>query len=101
VNRKVIVVSGHELHLKDKIITVGSDKWFDWLENNDVFHYIPTQLSGYFYTRQEITAKKRKNGYWYGLRTFNNKQTVKYIGKTECLDYDKLQLTVDSLSVGF
>lgn len=97
-NKKVPNARNDQLFLPDRVITIGSSEWFEWLEKNGVFHYVPPQLPGYYYTRQEITVKKRANGYWYGLRTFNNKQTCKYIGKTEALDYEKLQAIVDLFS---
>lgn len=97
-NKKAALAKYDKLILPDQEISIGTTTWFKWLENNDAFHYIPPQVQGYYFIRHDITVKKRNNGYWYGLRTFNNKQTVKYIGKSEILDYVKLQLIVDSLS---
>lgn len=97
-NNKTPVAKYDKLLLPDREITIGTTSWFKWLEENNVFHYTPPQIEGYYFIRNDITVKKRSNGYWYGLRTFNSKQVVKYIGKSVVLDYVKLQLIVDSLS---
>lgn len=97
-NKNTPLAKYDKLLLPDQEISIGSTSWFRWLEENDVFHYCPPQVQGYYFIRHDITVKKRPNGYWYGLRTFNAKQTVKYIGKSVVLDYVKLQFIVDSLS---
>lgn len=97
-NKNAPLAKNDKLILPDQEISIGSTSWIKWLKANDVFHYTPPQIQGYTFVRHDITVKKRSNGYWYGLRTFNNKQNVKYIGKSEILDYVKLQLIVDSLS---
>lgn len=97
-NKNTAIAKYDKLLLPDQEISIGTTSWFKWLKENNVFHYIPAQVQGYYFIRQDITVKKRSNRYWYGLRTFNNKQTVKYIGKSEVLDYVKLQSIVDSLS---
>ncbi|NJN13117.1 MAG: hypothetical protein HC815_36430 [Richelia sp. RM1_1_1] len=70
-----------------------------WLEAIDGFNYQPPQFTGYTYVRHNITVKKRSNGKFYAIRTVNCCQRVKYLGKPCDLDYERLQLAVDELSL--
>ncbi len=76
-------------------VMVGSDAWFIWLGQITSFRYEPRQQG-----RQllyEITVRLRGN-YWYGYRKVNNRLRQFYLGKSENLDWERLQLAVDFLS---
>ncbi|HYX18376.1 MAG TPA: hypothetical protein VE944_29225 [Nostoc sp.] len=79
-------------------ISLGSEAWFKWLGENKSFRYCPNS-EGYYYLRADVTVRNRTKDYWYAYRKVNGVQRTFYLGKTAELDYEKLQLAVDELSL--
>lgn len=96
---KLFKVVDNFVDLGDRSFFVGSPEFVQWLEAIDGFNYQPPQFTGYTYVRHNITVKKRSNGKFYAIRTVNCCQRVKYLGKPCDLDYERLQLAVDELSL--
>lgn len=79
-------------------INLGSEEWFRWLGRVKSFRYCPNS-DGYYYLRADITVRNRTRNYWYAYRKVNGTQRTFYLGKTSELDYERLQLAVDELSL--
>ena len=83
---------------------IGSASWQEFLNEVPSFRYEPKQLEGYDTLRYGFTctARSRKDSdskYWYGVRKVNGKLRQEYISESEDLDYEKLQIAVDNLSL--
>jgi hypothetical protein len=85
-------------NLAPSSIRVGSEQWFTWLATIKSFRYQPSE-EGYTYLRWDITVRNRTKDYWYAYRKVNGMQRTYYLGKTQDLDYEKLQQAVDELSL--
>jgi len=86
-------------------IKIGSDAWFIWLNKLGAsFRYEPKQLSGTSITRKSFTvvSRVRKGSgslFWVAVKKVNNKLRQEYLGLTDELDYEKLQIACDNLSL--
>lgn len=76
-------------------VMIGSDAWLNWLNQITSFKYEPRQQGRTLL--YEMTVRKRGN-YWYAYRKVNNRLRQFYLGKSENLDWERLQLAVDFLS---
>ncbi len=85
-------------NLAPSSIRIGSEQWFTWLAKTKSFRYQPSS-EGYTYLRCDITVRNRTKDYWYAYRKVNGVQRTYYLGKTEDIDYEKLQQAVDELSL--
>ena len=74
VQNDYLLVEGDSIH-------IGSSQWFDWLNQNNSFHYQYKRLS--FSARKE---KRRNDYYWYAYKRVDGKLLKLYMGKGEDLD---------------
>ena len=83
---------------------IGSASWQEFLNEVSSFRYEPKQIGGYSTLRYGFTctARSRKGSeakYWYGVKKVNGKLRQEYISESEDLDYEKLQIACDNLSL--
>lgn len=79
----------------DSGISVGSNEWFQWLEQISSFRYKATK----FTHLGDLTVRKRNGSYWYAFRMVKNNLRTYYVGKTSDVSYERLQLAVDELNL--
>ena len=81
-------------------IRIGSDAWFDWLSKlNSSFRYEPIQYGKHPFTVVSRVRKGSGTVFWVGVRKVDGKVRQEYLGLTEELDYERLQLACDALSL--
>lgn len=74
---------------EDFPIIVGSEHWFNWLEQNQKFYY---QLKANFARPKDFgfscrkESLKRGQGYWYVYKKIGNKIHKPYLGKSSSLN---------------
>lgn len=85
VKNNLLLLDSEDL-LEKTAIRVGSQTWFNWLENHTGFIY--TGEIGHFTARSEI---RRKIGYWYAYRRRDKKLSKVYLGKSENLTAKRLE----------
>jgi len=61
-----------ELNKSNDLIKIGSNAWFEWLEQEETRSFSFEGFNGRFTARKE--SKKRGNKYWYAYRWINGKQ---------------------------
>lgn len=93
-------------HIQDyPEVKIGSDAWFVWLNKlGTSFRYEPKQINGSFNERKAFTVVSRiRKGsntlFWVAVRKVDKKVRQEYLGLTDELDYEKLQLACDNLSL--
>ena len=86
-------------------IRIGSDAWFEWLGKlgGSSFRYEPAQNHNRI-SRQAFTvvSRVRKGSgtlFWVAVRKADGKVRQEYLGLTEELDYERLQIACDALTL--
>ena len=94
-SRKPKVKNDHLLLDKNKNeqIRVGSQRWYNWLEENRGFVFEGN--SGHLTARREM---RRGMLYWYGYRRRGGKLSKMYLGKSEDLTHERLEQVSASLA---
>jgi LuxR family maltose regulon positive regulatory protein len=88
------IVKNNLLKLDNTTVQVGSEEWYDWLDENIKFKYKGRE--GHFLARCE---KRRNNGaYWYAYRRRAGKLSKAYLGKVDNLTKERLEQVSFSLS---
>jgi LuxR family maltose regulon positive regulatory protein len=89
---------------EDELIRIGSQAWFEWLEQEETRSFAFEGYYGRFTARKE--SKKRGSEYWYAYRWINGKTTKAYLGASSNLTRERLnevatRLTRQQLSLPF
>ena len=78
-------------------VTVGSARWFTWLETTSTFTFRNAQ--GHFTARKEQAGNRRGAPYWRAYRKRDGKLRRAYLGKSEELTLERLR-TVAAILAG-
>jgi hypothetical protein len=102
-NSKIPKADGQNLYYSDQdneeeVIEIGSERWFEWLEENKTQSF---SFEGYH--GHKLTARKEKKmggkyWYWYAYRWLNGKVNKAYLGASRNLTREKLNQTAAELS---
>ena len=75
-------------------VEVDTDAWFVWLRQANRFCYWPTTST----FRLTVRKEKRRNAYyWYAYLKNARKLHNAYVGRTEAVTNERLQLVLDNL----
>jgi len=80
----VAVIQGRLRTECGKVTKIDSYRWYAWLAENQTFRYESNEHAPY-------TARKEKNGYWYGYRKVLGKLHKCYIGRTSDMTAKRLE----------
>ena len=84
----VTVMEGLAELLSGKVIEVGSQRWFDWLDFDECRSFRFADGETPYTCRKEKV--KGIDGYWYGYRKVEGKLHKRYIGASEALSMSRL-----------
>jgi LuxR family maltose regulon positive regulatory protein len=73
---------------QDKLVEIGSKRWFAWLENEETRSFSFSGKHGHFTARKE--NKQRGTEYWYAYRWLDGKTVKSYLGVSKKLTSHKL-----------
>jgi predicted ATPase/DNA-binding CsgD family transcriptional regulator len=81
---------------KDQLVSVvvGSDSWYTWLANEQNHSFSFKNLLGTFTARRE---RKRHGWYWYAYHKRDGKLRKAYLGKTEKITLERLNVVATML----
>ena len=73
---------------QEKLVEIGSMRWFAWLENEETRSFSFSGKYGHFTARKE--NKQRGTEYWYAYRWLDGKTVKSYLGVSKKLTSHKL-----------
>src|SRR5712692_7671633 len=81
---------------QEQQLTVGTAAWFAWLETASMFSFVSAE--GLFTARREQSGHKRGGWYWKAYRKQHGKLSSHYLGKSEVLTLERLQVVARALA---
>jgi hypothetical protein len=72
-------------------ISISSDKWYEWLTKHKSFRY-----ESHLWTA--ITVRNRERNKWYAYKRRFGKLKEVYVGITQDITYERLQIVAEKLS---
>lgn len=97
--QKLPVVENKVLILPNTEIKLGSDSWYQWLENAQSFRYIPISEDTELFA---ITVRARitqNNIYWNAFKKVKGELRNEYVGLSDDMNFEKLQFFSEKLSL--
>ena len=81
----------------EQALAVGTPAWFVWLETATTFAF--TSDNGTFTARKERAGNQRGGWYWKAYRTQHGRHASLYLGKTETLTLERLNVVAQTLAM--
>src|SRR5437588_5600547 len=81
---------------QEHVLTVGTAAWFNWLETASTFSFV--SAFGLFTARREQSGQKRGGWYWKAYRKQHGKLSSRYLGKSEAVTFERLQVVAQALA---
>jgi LuxR family transcriptional regulator, maltose regulon positive regulatory protein len=80
----------------EQVLTVGTTDWYAWLETASSFAFVSE--TGSFTARRERSGHGRGDWYWRAYRKQQGKLLSRYLGKSETLTQDRLNMVAQALT---